>query len=421
MRLLSTSARLSCCVAGLALSASAFGATRTYLDVTAGVGASSNPSLGYNSESSAFGRLSVLGMHQMRSERTTVSLSGYAENTTYLRGNGSSQIFDLSGNISHSVSPTLSIFGNVGFQGDVNGQLSNRFTRAIPDFLNPVPVQPDQPTLPTQPTPLDPVILDDTTFIGFGGRRYRLSGDVGLSLRTSERGSITLSAGAQRNFSSGNSNRSDFTSYFGTGSWQLQLNERTSAGASVNVQYQDYDNGLSSTVVNPLVTISRQFTDQIYGSASAGLLFTKQDQLLGGTDSSVDPSFSFKLCKRTEREQFCGRLSRDARNSLGSVSDSQVSGVTVSTLLSVDYARQIDVNSSIQASLTGSRSSEKSLIGDDLRTTYLTFLVGYDRKVRQRIAVGANAGVRKLFRSGPDPKLDVNASVYARYRFGDVQ
>lgn len=410
--------RLSACVAGLALSASAFGATRSYLDVTAGVGAASNPSLGIDDEASAFGRLSGLGMHQWRSERTTTSLSAYAENTTYLRGNGSTQIFDLRGDVVHSASPTLSIFGNVGFQGDVNGQLSNRFTSAIPDFINPTPEQPDQPAQPVQP---DPLILDDDTFIGLDGRRYRLSGEVGFSLRTSERGSVSLSAGAQRNFSSRSGSRTDFNSYFGTGSWQLQYSERTSFGASVNVQYQDYDNGLSSTVVNPLATVSHQFSDQIYGSAAVGLLFTTQKQLLGGSDSSVDPSFSFKLCKSSERERFCGRLSRDARNSLGAVTGSQGNSLMITTLASVDYSRQIDANQSIQATLTGSRSSERSSLGDDFRTTYLTFLVGYDRKVRQRVAVGATAGVRKLFRTGPDPKVDVTANAYVRYRLGDIE
>lgn len=408
--------RLSACVAGLAISASASGATRSYLDVTAAVGAASNPSLGFDSESSAFGRLSGLGMHQWRTERTTTSLTAYAENTSYLRGNGSSQIFDLRGDVVHTASPTLTIFGNVSFQGDKNGQLSNRFTTPFPDFVTPTPEQPDQPVLP------DPVIIDDSSrFIGLGGRRYRLGGEAGFSLRTSERGSLTLSAGAQRNFSSGSGNQSDYNSYFGTGSWQLQFSERTSGGASVNVQYQDYDNGLSSTAINPLATIGHQFTDQIYGSAAVGLLFTKQEQLLGGSDSSVDPSFSFKLCKASERERFCGRVSRDARNSLGAVTGFQGNSLVISTLASVVYSRQIDINQSIQASLTGSRSTEKSSFGDDFRTTYLTFLVGYDRKIRQRIAVGATAGARKLFRSGPDPKVDVNGSAYVRYRFGDIQ
>ena len=115
------------------------------------------------------------------------------------------------------------------------------------------------------------------------------------------------------------------------------------------------------------------------------------------------------------------RLSNSRSNSLGAVTGSQGSSLMITTLASVDYSRQIDVNQSVQASLTGSRSSEKASFGNDFRTTYLTFLVGYDRKVRQRVAVGATAGVRKLFRSGPDPKIDVNANAYVRYRLGDIQ
>ena len=416
MTLLRHGLKLSACAAGLAISSSAIGATRSYLDVTAAVGAASNPSLGFDSKASAFGRLSGLGMHEWRSERTTTSLTGYAENTTYLSGNGSSQLFDLRGNVVHAASPILSIFATVGFQGDKNGQLSNRFTTPFPDFLTPTPEQPDQPTQP------EPIVIDDNNrFIGLDGRHYRLNADAGLTLRTSARGSISLSAGAQRSFSSGSGNQTDYNSYFSTASWQMQFTERTSGGLSANVQYQDYDNGLSATVINPLATISHQFTDQIYGSASVGLLLTKQDQFLGGSDSSVDPSFSFRLCKTTERERFCGRLSRDARNSLNAFSAEQASALTISTLASFDYSRQIDANQSIQASLTGSRSTGQQSLGDDFRSTYLTLLVGYDRKVRQRIAVGAQAGVRKLFSDGPDPKIDVNANAYVRYRLGDIQ
>ena len=47
-------------------------------------------------------------------------------------------------------------------------------------------------------------------------------------------------------------------------------------------------------------------------------------------------------------------------------------------------------------------------------------VVGYDRKLCQRWAAGVNGGVRKLFQDGPDPKLDLNASIYVRYRLGDL-
>ena len=405
---LQTGLRVSFWMAGLAMTGSAHSATRTTLDLSAGVGVSSNPSLQLDADSSVFGRFSALGMHEWQSERTTTSISAYGENTTYSRG-GSKQIFDLRARTVHSVSPTLSIFGNLGFQGDVDGQLSNRFASPTPDLT-------PQPTDPS-----GPVILDDATLIGFNGRQYRLSGQAGMSLRASERGTVSLSAGAQRNFSSGNQSNRDLTSYFTTGSYDHQLNERTTIGFSTNLQYQDYDNGLSSSVINPLLTVGHQFSDQLQGSAAIGLLLTKQEQADGGSDSSIDPSFAFNLCRTRDRDRLCGRLTRDARNSLGVGFGPESESLVVSTLLGVDYARQLDANQSIQASVSAVRYSTEFSGGDDLQTTYLTFLAGYDRKIRQRLAVGANAGARRLFRDGRDPKTDINATAYLRYRLGDIQ
>jgi len=407
---LQTAARVTFLVVGLAMTASVQGATRSTLDLSAGVGFSTNPSLQLDSKSALFGRVSALGMHEWRSERTTTTLSAYAENTTYSRGNGSKQLFDLSARTIHSVNPNLSIFGTLSFQGDVDGQLSNRFIRATPDLILPPPT--DQP---------GPLIVDDATLIGFGGRQYRLSGQVGATIRATARSSVSLSAGAQRNFASGSLSNANMNSYFATASYDHQISERTSAGFSTNFQYQDYDNGLSSSVINPLLTVSRQFSDQFQGSAAVGLLFSRQEQADGGSDSSIDPSFSFSLCRRGERDRLCARVSRDARNSLSVGFGPQAESLVISTLGSVDYSRQLDANQSVRASISAVRSSSQFSEGDDRRTTYLTFLTGYDRKIRQRLAVGVTGGARRLFQDGRDPKTDLNASAYLRYRLGDVE
>ena len=405
-----SSLRVSLCVAGLAITSSAYGATTTTLDLTAGVGASSNPSLAIGGKGSAFGRLSALGMHEWKSERTTTVLSAYGENTTYLSGGyGSKQIFDLRASSTHAVNPNLTIFGNIGFQGDVDGQLSNRFTSVTP-VLNPPPS--DQPA---------PVVIDDPTFLSFDGRQYRLSGQVGLSTRANERGTISLSAGAQRNFSSGSqSNNVNFNSYFATAAYDHQFSERTTAGFSTNVQIQDYDHGLSSFVVNPLVTVSRQFSDQLSGTAAVGVLFSRQELLDGGTDSSINPSFSFSLCRAGERDRLCGRVSRDARSSRAGFGP-QANALAISTLGSVNYFRKLDANQSFQASVSAIRSSSQFSDGDEFHTTYLSFLAGYDRKIRERLAVGITAGARKLYQAGRDPKADINANAFVRYRLGDLR
>jgi hypothetical protein len=86
-----------------------------------------------------------------------------------------------------------------------------------------------------------------------------------------------------------------------------------------------------------------------------------------------------------------------------------------------DYYHRLPGRATIQASLTGVHYDTPSAInGDKFRTTYLSGVVGYDRPVGNRLYAGVQGGARKLFQSGPDPKMDFNASVYVRYRIGDL-
>ena len=397
-------------VAGLAIAGTGHTAERSTLDLTASVGVSTNPGLQLNGTSSAFGRISGLGMHEWRSERTTTSISLYGENTTYLNGYGSKQIFSLNGHTSHEVNPNLTIFGNLGFQGDFGGQLSNRFATTTPDLTTP----PNDELPPS-------VILDDPTLNGFSGRQYRLSGQLGLSMRASARSSVSLSAGAQRNFAKGGLSNANYNSYFGNASWDTQFSERLSAGLGVNAQYQDYDNGGTSSVLNPYVSVRHQFSDEIEGRASVGLLLTHQKQPGFGSSNSVDPSFSFSICKANSHERLCARGSRETRSSFGLGTITSSSSLGISTSAGIDYSRQLDANQSVQAAVTATRYSTSGSSVADFRSTYLNFLVGYDRKLRERLSAGANAGARKFFVAGRDPKTDFSATAYVRYRLGDIQ
>src|ERR1051325_5807182 len=64
------------------------------LSATVSGGYSSNPSLQSTTRSSAFGRASLTGYRVWNGDRGKTTLSGYVENTTYVRGRyGSKQIF----------------------------------------------------------------------------------------------------------------------------------------------------------------------------------------------------------------------------------------------------------------------------------------------------------------------------------------
>src|SRR4051794_32802090 len=72
--------------------------TTDFIDFQAGLGYASNPGLQFNSQSSLFGRISARGVHSWSSERSSTTLTGYVENSTYFKKYGSKQLFDLEGN-----------------------------------------------------------------------------------------------------------------------------------------------------------------------------------------------------------------------------------------------------------------------------------------------------------------------------------
>lgn len=381
----------------------------TFLDLEAGLGFASNPDLRVNGESSAFGRLSASGYHAWSSETGVISLRGYLENTTYFKRYGSKQLFSLGAATTQQLSPTVTVFGDLGFSGDFGGQLSNRF------FYNPGdPVLPD----PTNPLP-DPVVNPD--LFGINGRQYRVSGSAGASIRSGPRSTISLTAGASHSFSSGDNKDADYTGYFGSGAYSRQISERTNAGASISVARQDFKRGGSSTTVNPAVFANTQLSEQLSAEGSIGVMRINQD-FDGHSDSSTALSFSGSLCNVTTSSRFCGRVSRDATTGLTSAVLGGETQAAITTSASLSYSRKLSANDSIQASVSASRySTAASIEGlDDPESTYVSGVIGYDRNIGARLFGGVQGGVRKLFQTGPDSDIDFNATVYLRYRLGDL-
>jgi hypothetical protein len=48
-------------------------------------------------------------------------------------------------------------------------------------------------------------------------------------------------------------------------------------------------------------------------------------------------------------------------------------------------------------------------------------VVNYSRKISNRWFGGVNLSARKVTETGPDPDADLSASLFIRYRFGDVR
>jgi hypothetical protein len=382
----------------------------TFLDLEAGLGFSSNPFLQFNNHSSIFGRLSASGTHQWASERGVTAITGYVENTTYFRGGyGSKQIFDVGARTNQALSETVTMYGDLNFSGDFAGQLSNRLISG--------------PALPPPPDPNNPLPPPTTNYpdlFGLSGRQYRVTGDLGTSIRTGLRGTVSLSIGAQHSWFTGASSDLNYTSIYGSGGYSSQVSERTSVGVTVFLQRQDYTHGDWANIVNPVVTVSTKLSESLTATGAAGVMAINQ-QSLGDNRKSVTPSFSGSLCSRGTESQFCVQVARDAQSALSSSVLNGQREATINTSLTASYFRTLSRNDSIQASLTAVHySSAESINGDKLTSSYASGVVGYDRHVGHRLFAGVEGGVRKLFQTGPDPKLDFNASVYVRYRLGDL-
>jgi hypothetical protein len=381
-----------------------------YLDLQVGAGFSSNPRLGFTSRSSAFGRVSASGVHNWSTERSSTTIHGYVENTTYLRGYGSQQIFDVGANTSYTASPTVSLYGGIDLSGDINGQLSNRL------LSNPSgpPVIPD-PGNPLPPPSTVPNVL------GFNGHNYRLNGQGGATIRTSELSSVTLTAGAQHSWFTGRKD-ANYTSYFGSVGYSRSISERTSLGGTLYLQRQDYSNGGWANVVNPTLTLHTQLSETMTADGAVGVLYIEQKNA-GIKDHNVSPSFSGSVCNNGTISRFCVRLTRDASSALDTRVANLGTRATIHTTLAADYYRQLSATDTISAQFTGTHytsSGSSSLNTPRLSTSYFSAVAGYDKQVGHRLAVGVTGGVRKLFQVGPDPKTDVNGNVYLRYRIGDL-
>jgi len=375
------------------------GRTTTYAEATVSGGYSSNPSLQSTTRSSAFGRASLTGYRVWNGDRGKTTLSGYVENTTYVRGRyGSKQIFRVFGRTDRALSEKVRVFGTVSANGDIAGQLSNRFSGPVGD-----------------PSPgFNPEVINLT------GRQYLVRGQAGASITTSPLSSVSLSAGVSHAFFTGGNKTADYTTYQGTVGYGHQLSERSSLGANVSLQRQQFRGSDYSDVVNVAGTFSTKFAEDISAGGSVGILaiYVHREGL---SDHSYSPSFSASICKAGERTQYCANLSRSARAPLAIKGLETSRSASITTDFGLSYNREFGQRDTFRANLTGTSSSRVTVANEaKFRTTYVTGLMSYDRRIGNRLYAGISVGARRLFQTGPDPKTDYNGNFYLRYRLGDL-
>ncbi|WP_152569433.1 hypothetical protein [Sphingomonas ginsengisoli (ex An et al. 2013)] len=388
----------------LALPATALAKSQTYVDVTAGLGYSTNPLLALGDNTgSGFGRFSLYGYHGWTTERTSSSISAFVENSSYFKNYGNKQVFSLAANTSYAANEKVKLFGSLGFSGDIGGQLGSRFYGVPAGSVTP------DPTIPTT------IVIVDPNLYGLNQRQYTLSANGGASIGLSAKDAMDITVGAQHLFVSGN-NVLDYTSYDTTIGYNRQVRERLTVGGRLLVQYADYKFGRSIFEIGPQATISARLSEQWDLSAAIGFVRTTQDFGIAGVDnsSSVNLALDASLCRQLEYERICARAARRTQSSV-------VGAAPVSTTASLDYYRKLGAKDSIQGTASVSRTGAYRIANQGGSSTFYTVSAAYDRLINDRISAGVNAAWRKLTLTGPDPKTDIGGSVYLRYRLGDLR
>jgi hypothetical protein len=379
----------------------------TYVDVEAGAGYSSNPNLSIvNDEGSAFGRISVHAVHSRVSARTTTLLSAYAEDVSYTNHLGSTQSASLFGRHSAAVSEHVRLFGDVSGAYSENGQLDTRVLQ-IPVVPPPVPGDIITPPIFIPPS---------GDFLSVTGRQYSFSGHAGGSFGLSPRDSLSLSSGVDHVLFRNGAARSAYTTIPASLAYDRQLSARTTVGARLTASDTNYDGPASVRLITPQITARVLLSPQITFDGALGVSFARiSDGPMVRHTTGV--SAQANLCGQGETNRFCGHFSVDEQTAT-------TAGPARSISAGVDYSQRLDANQSLDFSIGVTHYSTPTsvIIGQSFSSaTYSHAAAAYSRRFGSRLFGGVNLAARKLTQNGPDPKTDLNASLFIRYRLGDAQ
>jgi hypothetical protein len=377
----------------------------TYVDVEGGAGYSTNPRLTLNSHSgSGFGRIAVHAVHTRRSVRTTTLVSLYAENVTYTNDYGSNQSLSFYGRHDAAVTEHLSVFGDLSGSYQQGGQLDTRILV--------VPVVPPLNGVPGTPILLPP----GTDFLTVRGKVYNLAAHAGAQIALSPRDNLSVTSGLERTVFHSGFARTSYTSVPVSLAYDRRLSERSTVGARLSAVDTDYNGPANVRVITPQVTGRVALSPFISFSGALGVSFARVDDGIR-IRHSTGLAANASLCSTTETGSLCGHVSIDQQTATAA-------GPSKSMSAGVEYSRRLDADSTLSFALGVDRFSTpiSVVVGQPFsRSTYYRASAEYSRRIGRRLFGGADLSARKLTEAGPDPKTDLNGSLFIRYRFGDVQ
>jgi hypothetical protein len=379
----------------------------SYIDIEGAAGYSTNPLLSVTSDSSrAYGRIDLHAVHTRVSERSTTVLSGFASNTTYTSKYGSQQSVAVDARHDTAVSEQFRLFMSANASYDEDGQLDTRVLS--------IPVVPPLPGAPPIPPGLTPGQSD---FLSVRGRHYLASGDLGGSLALSAIDHLHFDAGARYSkFKSAALFDTQYTSIHGSAGYDRQLSARATVGAQVSAENTDYNGPTSIRVVTPQLTTTLQLSETLVFTGAGGVTFASTDNGID-TRHSTGLAAQASLCSITGAGSLCAHAEADQQTATTAGPAKTISG-------GINFSRRLGPASTIDLSLDASHYSQPTSVftGRTLSSSdYIRAAASYAHNFGRRWFGGVNLSGRKVTQNGPDPKADFDASVFIRYRFGNIQ
>jgi len=378
-----------------------------YLDLEAGAGYSSNPNLSVvNDQGSVFGRVSLHGVHSRVSARSTTLLSAYAENVSYANHYGSQQSVNVYGRHDAAVSEHARLF--------IDGSASYQEGGQLDTVVLGLPITP--PTIPGG-TVTPPILLPPGgDFLSVTGRTYSFAGHGGGTFTLGPRDSVSLSSGVERVVFHSGASRTNYTRIPASIAYDRQLSARTTIGARVSAEDTEYNGPASLRVITPQVTARTLLSPSVTLDGALGVSFARVNDGIA-IRHSTGLSAQANLCGHGETSFFCAHFSADEQTATTAGPARSIGG-------GIDYTKRLDADQTISFSLGVTHYSTpiSVLVGRTFSSaTYYRAAASYSHRFGTRLFGGVNLAARKLTQNGPDPKTDLNASLFLRYRFGNAQ
>jgi hypothetical protein len=261
-----------------------------------------------------------------------------------------------------------------------------------------------------------PFLPGGADFLSVTGKEYHLAGHVGAEASLSQHDSLTISSGVERTIFHSQLTRTSYTNVPVSVAYDRQLSSRTTVGAQVGVMDTEYNGPGHFRTITPQVTARVKLSPTLDLSGALGATFARVDNGVT-TSHSTGISGNVSLCSMTKSGSVCGLVAIDQETATTAGPSKVISaGVT--------YSRRLDANSSLSFNVGVDHYSSpvSFVVGRSFSsTTYYHAAAEYSRRIGNRLFGGLDLSARKYAVNGPDPKTDLNASLFIRYRFGDVQ